>query len=90
MSDYSEPEPVSEAPTPAPQAKQTQAKQTKQKKKREGVKMTDKQKADLNKHMEKHKKAGMSASEMKSHRMKMMSRMRKGMSVNKAHKDIMN
>tara|TARA_Y100001973_G_C5193742_1_gene332755 strand:- start:50 stop:316 length:267 start_codon:yes stop_codon:yes gene_type:complete len=88
MSDYSEPEPVSEAPTPAPQAKQTQAKQTK--KKREGVKMTDKQKADLNKHMEKHKKAGMSASEMKSHRMKMMSRMRKGMSVNKAHKDIMN
>ena len=83
MSDYSEPEPVSEAPTPAPQAKQT-------KKKREGVKMTDKQKADLNKHMEKHKKAGMSASEMKSHRMKMMSRMRKGMSVNKAHKDIMN
>ena len=87
MSDYSEPEPVSEAPTPAPQAKQTQAKQTK--KKREGVKMTDKQKADLNKHMEKHKKAGMSASEMKSHRMKMMSRMRKGMSIQKAHKDIM-
>ena len=63
--------------------------QTAPKKKREGVKMTDKQKADLNKHMEKHKKAGMSAAEMKSHRMKMMSRMRKGMSVNKAHKDIM-
>lgn len=60
-----------------------------QKKKREGVKMTDKQKTDLNKHMEKQKKAGMSASEMKSHRMKMMSRMRKGMSVNKAHKDLM-
>ncbi len=59
-----------------------------EKKKREGVKMTDKQKADLNKHMEKQKKAGMSASEMKSHRMKMMSRMRKGMSVNKAHKDL--
>jgi len=81
MSDYSddtpEPEPAP-APAPAPA-----------KKKREGVKMTDKQKADLNKHMEKHKKAGMSASEMKSHRMKMMSRMRKGMSVNKAHKDIM-
>ena len=57
--------------------------------KRASVKMTDKQKADLAKHMEKHKKAGMSASEMKSHRMKMMSRMRKGMSVNKAHKDIM-
>ncbi len=52
-------------------------------------KMTEKQKSDLKKHMEKHKKAGMSASEMKSHRMKMMSRMRKGMTVNKAHKDIM-
>jgi hypothetical protein len=58
------------------------------KKKRESVKMTDKQKSDLNKHMEKQKKAGMSPSEMKSHRMKMMSRMRKGMTVNKAHKDI--
>ena len=81
MSDYSEePAPASEAPAaPAPEPK----------KKRESVKMTDKQKSDLNKHMEKHKKAGMSASEMKSHRMKMMSRMRKGMSVNKAHKDIM-
>ena len=56
--------------------------------KRASVKMTDKQKADLTKHMEKHKKAGMSPSEMKSHRMKMMSRMRKGMSVGKAHKDI--
>ena len=58
------------------------------KKKREGVKMTEKQKADLNKHMAKHKKAGMSVSEMRSHRMSMMGRMRKGMSVNKAHKDI--
>ena len=45
--------------------------------KRVGTKMTDKQ-----------KKAGMSASEMKSHRMKMMGRMRKGMTVNKAHKDV--
>tara|TARA_R100000231_G_scaffold131453_1_gene103495 strand:- start:2549 stop:2857 length:309 start_codon:yes stop_codon:yes gene_type:complete len=51
-------------------------------------KMSDKQKADLNKHMEKHKKAGMSQSELKSHRMKMMTRMRKGMSVTKAHNDI--
>jgi hypothetical protein len=58
------------------------------KKKREGVKMTDKQKADLKKHMDKMAKGGMSASEMKSHRMKMMGRMRKGMTVNKAHKDI--
>ena len=59
------------------------------KKKRESVKMTEKQKTDLKKHMDKHKKAGMSASEMKSHRMKMMSRMRGGMTINKAHKEIM-
>lgn len=77
-------EPVmeSEAKEPEPEAKAPA------KKKREGVKMTDQQKTQLNKHMAKQKKAGMSASEMKSHRMKMMSRMRKGMSVNKAHKDI--
>jgi len=58
-----------------------------EKKKREGKKMTDKQKSDLNKHMMKVGK-DMSPSEKKSHRMKMMSRMRKGMSVQKAHKDI--
>jgi hypothetical protein len=51
-------------------------------------KMTDKQKADLKKHMDKHKK-DMSVSEQKSHRMKMMSRMRRGMSVSASHKDIM-
>lgn len=51
-------------------------------------KMTDEQKAQLKKHMEKHKKAGMSASDMKKHRMMMMGRMRKGMSVQKAHNDI--
>ena len=67
---YSSPEPE---PAPAP------------KKKREGVKMTDKQKSDLKKHME---KSGLTGSEAKSHRMKMMSRMRKGMSVKAAHKDI--
>lgn len=77
MSSYEDETPMEGTPPPAP------------KKKREGVKMTDKQKADLNKHMAKHKKDGMSASEMKSHRMKMMSRMRKGMSVRKAHNDIM-
>jgi len=80
MSSYggSAPEP---APAPAPA--------TPVKKKREGVKMTDKQKGDLTKHMEKQKKAGMSGTELKSHRMKMMGRMRKGMNINKAHKDIM-
>jgi hypothetical protein len=64
-------------PAPAPKTK------------RASVKMTDKQKADLTKHMAKMQKNGMSASEMKSHRMRMMSRMRRGLSVNKAHKDIM-
>lgn len=54
-------------------------------------KMSDSQKADLKKHMEKMKKGGMSASEMKSHRMKLMSRMRKDskMTAAKAHKAIM-
>ena len=51
-------------------------------------KMTDAQKSQLKKHMEKHKKAGMSASDMRRHRMLMMGRMRKGMSVQKAHNDI--
>ncbi len=51
-------------------------------------KMSDKQKADLNKHMAKMGKDGMSKSEMKSHRMKMMVRMRKGMTINKAMKDL--
>ncbi len=51
-------------------------------------KMSDAQKSALTKHMEGHKKKGMSASEMKSHRMRMMGRMRKGMSVSQAHKDL--
>ena len=75
------------APEPAPaQAPATPP----AKKKREGKKLTDKQKGDLTKHMEKMKKGGMSGTELKSHRMKLMSRMRnKDMSVGKAHKDIM-
>lgn len=55
--------------------------------KKSSGKLTDKQKSDLKKHMEKHK-GKMSPSEMKSHRMKMMVRMRKGMSISAAHKDI--
>ena len=79
MSDYESPKtPTEPAPTPEPAPV---------KKKREGVKMSDKQKSDLNKHMEKVGK-NMTVSERKSHRMKMMSRMRKGMTVGKAHKDI--
>lgn len=50
-------------------------------------KMSEKQKADLKKHMEKHKDK-MTPTEAKRHRMQMMSRMRKGMSIAKAHKDI--
>jgi hypothetical protein len=57
------------------------------KKKREGVKMTDKQKTDLNKHMLKVGK-NMTVSEKKSHRMKMMGKMRKGETLNKAYKSI--
>lgn len=71
-----EPQPVEE--TPEPQA---------EKPKRVVVKMSDKQKLDLKKHMDKVGK-NMSASERKSHRMKMMSQMRKGKSVNQAHKAI--
>ena len=82
MSSYGSDSETPPAPAPEPETKPA-------KKKREGVKMTDAQKKALTKHMEKHKKDGMSASEMKSHRMKMMGRMRKGMSVAKAHKDIM-
>jgi len=51
--------------------------------------MSDKQKADLSKHMEKLKKGGMTLTELRSHRMKMMGRMRKGMTIGKAHKDVM-
>jgi len=79
MSDYSDTPDVESEPAPAPAPAP--------KKKREGVKMTDKQKQQLNKHMEKVGK-DMSVSERKSHRMKMMGRMRKGMSVAKAHKEI--
>ena len=74
----SSPEP---APAPAPAEK---------KMRKSTGKMTDKQKADLKRHMEKHKDLqDMTPSQLKSHRMKMMVRMRKGMSIQKAHKDIM-
>ena len=58
-------------------------------KKMSSGKLSDKQKADLKKHMDKAVAGGMSKSEAKSHRMKMMSRMRRGMSIKKAHADIM-
>ena len=59
---------------------------SKPKKKTASGKLSDKQKADLKKHMD---KLNLSGKEKNSHRMKMMSRMKKGMSVSKAHKDIM-
>ena len=82
MSDYSD----SPAPAPEPAPEPEKPKKVK----KTGVprtKMTEKQRKDLAKHMEKVGK-DMTASEKKSHRMKMMGRMRKGMSVAKAHKDI--
>lgn len=67
-----EPEPAPEAPV---------------KKKRESKKLTDKQKLDLKKHMDKVKE-GMTATERKSHRMKMMAKVRQGKSIKVAHKEI--
>jgi len=79
MSDYTEPVVDTPESAPAPE-----------KKKREGKKLSDKQKEDLNKHMMKMKKGGMTLTEQRSMRMKMMSQLRKDpkMSVNKAHKAI--
>jgi len=75
MSSYEE---TPDEPTPAPEKKARKS----------TGKMSDDQKSKLKKHMEKMQKGGMSASEMKSHRMKMMGRMRKGMTLQKAHNDI--
>ena len=81
MSDYSESAPAPEpAPEPAPAKKQ-------KKKGPPPKKMTDSQRKALTKHMEKVGK-DMTAKEKKSHRMRMMGRMRNGMSVAAAHKDI--
>ena len=73
-----------------PKRKMPEPKKTEPKKKMPSGKLTDKQKSDLKMHMEKHKDLqDLSASQLKSHRMKMMSRMRKGMSLKQAHKEIM-
>jgi hypothetical protein len=50
------------------------------------TKMSDKQKADLKKHMV---KTGLAGSEAKSHRLRMMNEMRRGSSIAVAHKKIM-
>lgn len=80
-----EPEPEPQAEQPVEESSEPQAE--KPKPKRVVVKMTEKQKLDLKKHMDKVGKS-MSPSERKSHRMRMMSQMRKGKSVNQAHKAI--
>ena len=71
-------------PEPEPEPEPTPAKKTR----KSTGKMSDKQKSDLKKHMAKMEKGGMSKTEMKSHRMSMMSRVRKGMTIQKAHNDV--
>ena len=88
MADTQEPETVT-APEPVEEAPVSGGAEKPVKKKREGTKLTDKQKSALAKHREKMKKDGMEGKELKSHSMKMMTRVRKGMSVSAAHKDIM-
>ncbi len=78
MSSYND-APDTQSPPPSPKKES--------KPKSSSGKMSDTQKKALTKHMDKVGK-DMSASEKKSHRMKMMSRMRKGMSVTKAHNEI--
>jgi hypothetical protein len=52
--------------------------------------LTERQKTMLKNHMDKHKDLkDLSPAQMKSHRSKMMSRMKKGMSIKQSHKDIM-
>ena len=73
--------PTKKSQKPKPEDKEPPAKPAKSSKK-----LTDKQKGDLKKHMD---KLDMTVSEKKSHRMKMMGKMRKGQSVKKAHSAIM-
>ncbi len=52
-------------------------------------KLSEKQKADLKKHMDRHKDLkDMSVSQLRSHRMAMLVRMRRGLTISQAHKDI--
>lgn len=71
-------------------SKDEKDKLTSEKKQRQSdsMKLTKAQKESLKKHMDKLKADGMSSSERTSHRMKMLSRMAKGMSLKEAHKDI--
>jgi len=80
MSSYSD-----SAPAPAPEPAPAPAEKPKQVKK----KMTEKQKEQLANHMAKLKsKKEMSPSDLSRHRMRMMNKMLKGMSVTQAHNAI--
>ena len=88
MSSYSADSPTSGEAAPAP-APAPEPVAPKPKKSKAGPRaMSEKQKSDLKKHMDKLKDGGMSATDVKSHRMKMMVRMKRGMSVSAAHSDI--
>ena len=53
-------------------------------------KLSDTQKKQLESHMKKHKDLkDLSPSQLKSHRSKMILRMKRGLTLQKAHKDIM-
>ena len=81
----------SPSPDPPSSPKKSTPKKQKAMPKKASGKMTDKQKADLKKHMDNHKDLkDMTPAQLKSHRMKMMVRMRKGMTIKKAHEDIKN
>lgn len=75
---------VKEAETAAPAPEPEPAPEPK--KKKAMGKLTEKQRAELKSHMQ---KSGLKGTEAKSHRMKMLSRLRKGMSIKDAHREIM-
>jgi len=77
---------IEEQPTQIVDASASMPLPTPIKKKREGIKMSEKQKTDLTKYM--NKQTNLSVSEKRSLRMKLMARQRKGMTINKAVKDL--
>ena len=80
---------TSQSDPPMKSQKKTSPKKTSPKSKSQRSKMTDTQKTALKKHMDNHiDLKDLSPSQRKSHRAKMASRLRKGMSMSQAHKDI--
>ena len=83
--------PVETKPAPAPEPESSPAPAPASaapvKKARKGAgPMSEKQKSDLRKHME---ETGLTGTEAKKHRMGMMARVRKGMTIKSAHADLM-